>query len=582
MGEGRSQGRRWSGSATVEAGAGPARSGTLGVPPTEPADANGERQDPVREFLGVLRRRKLALLLPVLLTPVLALVHSTLQQPLYSSSADVLVTSGSVAAALSELPGLASPDQPERNARTQVELARLPRVAERVIDVAPLEEDIETFLARSGVSARPDADILRFSVEDGDLEQAERLATLYAQAFTRYRNALDLQAIRSTQQTIARTIARLEAAGEGGSPVLRELRRATSQLEAAEAVQGSSAILVQPGVTAEQTAPRTVRDLVLAFVLGVIVGVGLAFLVERLDTRVRTPEEVEAILGLPLLGEIPSPPSLSEPNRSSVSMLDFPYGGYAEAIRKLRANLEFANLDVGARSVLVTSAVEREGKTTIASDLALALARSGRTVALCDLDPRAPSVDRMFNLGNRRGLVEIAFGIESLDDALVPIKWTTVSGLLVGDDGDSDDLLPATGASRPVGPSRGRLNVLPFGRRTPPSPGDFVGSGAVRHIVAELERTHDVVILDAPPLVPVSDALTISEYADAALVVCGLQTSQRPTLTRLRKLTASFPAHLLGLVVTGVPAPPGYGTYFAQGPDAQDASATLPPGRARV
>ena len=113
-------------------------------------------------------------------------------------------------------------------------------------------------------------------------------------------------------------------------------------------------------------------------------------------------------------------------------MLEFPYGPYAEAIRKLRANLEFANLDVGARSLLVTSVVDGEGKTTIASDLALALARSGRTVALCDFDPRAPSVDRMFHLGDRRGLVEVALGVESLDDALVPIQWATVTGIMGG------------------------------------------------------------------------------------------------------------------------------------------------------
>ena len=104
-------------------------------------------------------------------------------------------------------------------------------------------------------------------------------------------------------------------------------------------------------------------------------------------------------------------------------MVEFPYGHYAEGVRKLRSNVEFANLDIGARVLMVTSSVVGEGKTTVPSDLAVALARSGRTVALCDLDPRAPSIHRAFALGDRRGLVEVAFGLHSLEEALVPIEW---------------------------------------------------------------------------------------------------------------------------------------------------------------
>ena len=539
--------------------------------PGEPA---GEEHDGVREFVGVLRRRWVALVLPIVLTPLLALAHSSLQQPLYTSSADVLVTSGSTAAALSELPGLSSPDQPERNATTQVELARLPRVAQRVIGEARLDEDPESFLARSNASAKRDADLLSFTVEDGNAEQAERLATIYARAFTNYRNTLDLQAIRRTRTAIERTLARLAEDDAGSPAVLTDLRGAVSQLEAAEAVHGSSAILVQPGVTAQQIAPNPMRDLLLALVLGVILGVGIAFLVERLDTRIREPEEVDALVGVPLLGEIPRPPLDDNGGRHAVAMLEFPFGAYAESVRKLRANLEFANLDVGARSILVTSTVDGEGKTTVACDLALALARSGRTVALCDLDPRSPSIDRVFRLGDRRGLVEVAFGIEPLESALVPIHWTIARSVAggrgggvqpaSGEDAEADDLVSVL-ADALGGPSRGHLHVLPFGRRTPPTPGDFVGSGQVRHLVAELARTHDIVILDTPPLFPVSDALTISEYVDAALIVCGLETSRRPALVRLRKLVAAFPAHVLGLVVTGVPAPEGYGPTFVPG-----------------
>jgi Mrp family chromosome partitioning ATPase len=341
------------------------------------------------------------------------------------------------------------------------------------------------------------------------------------------------------------------------------------QLTAAEAVQGSAAILVQPAVAADQVAPRMMRDLVLALALGAILGIGLAFLVERLDTRVRTAEEVEAMIGLPVLGEIPRPPALPDATRTTVSMLEFPYGSYAEGIRKLRANLEFANLDVGARTIMVTSALGGEGKTTTAADLAVALARSGRKVVLCDLDSRAPAVDRAFDLGERRGLVEVAFGLEPLERALVsiPIANVRTSVAAVGAAGlDAGSTVLRGEPSDRVPPkqdgTRGELSVLPFGRRRPPSPADFVGSTTVRQLVAQLAATHDFVVLDTPPFVPVSDALTISEYADSALIVSGLATSRRPTLRTVRKFASAFPTRVLGVIVTGVADAPGYGPYY--------------------
>ena len=112
----------------------------------------------------------------------------------------------------------------------------------------------------------------------------------------------------------------------------------------------------------------------------------------------------------------------------------------------------------------------------------------------------------------------------------------------------------------------GRAKAL--GRGRPPSPADFVGSTTVRQIIDELAASHEIVILDTPLLLPVSDSLTISEYADAALLVCGLQTSRRlPMLRNVHKLLAAFPTRVLGLVVTGVPEQQGYGPYYVSPQD---------------
>ena len=189
--------------------------------------------------------------------------------------------------------------------------------------------------------------------------------------------------------------------------------------------------------------------------------------------------------------------------------------------RKLRANLEFANLDLGARVVMVTSAVGGEGKTTVASDLALS-SRARVVPSLCDLDLRRPRCTTGLALSDRRGLVDVAFGLEPLASALVPIRWAIPSRAsrphsgaavaadsIAGPAGHDEDARASRG-----GAQRGHRDVLALGRGRPPSPADFVGSTTVRQIIDEL-APRTIVILDTPPPLPVSDWLTISEYADA-------------------------------------------------------------------
>ncbi len=518
--------------------------------------AQFERRDSLQEFLGVLSRRKLVVLLSVILTAVGAFVASSLQKPVYQASA-VVATTGGTASLLGGTAGVASATPPERIAATNVNLARLPKVAERVIAAAGLAETPSEFLARSSVSAQTDADILQFSVNDKARTQAARLATLYAKEFSNYRNALTVDGIRATRATITRKLAALEAAGERGTALYTELIQAARQLDAAEAVQGSATVLVQPAIDSVQVQPRTVRSVGLGVALGLVLGIAIAFLAERLDTRIRTTEQLEKAVGLTVLGELSKPPA-TQASQPEATMLDFPHGPYAESVRKLRSNLEFANLGVGARSIMITSAIEGEGKTTTSADLAVALARSGKKVAICDLDARSPSLNRLFGLDGRRGLVEVAFGLDSLAEALVPVLFGPTPTKTFG-------VTPIPMSERNGSRPGELINVLPFGARRPPNPGDFVGSTTVRAIVAELSASHDIVIIDTSPLLPVSDALAISEYVDAALIVCNLDTARKPTLTSLRRVISAFPTRTLGLVVTGVPAIPGYGPYHEHG-----------------
>ena len=134
-----------------------------------------------------------------------------------------------------------------------------------------------------------------------------------------------------------------------------------------------------------------------------MLGIGLAFLREALDTRVRSADEVGEKLGLPLLARVPEPPRKLRNSNRLVMQAD-PHGAQAEAFRTLRTNIEFVNLDVHARTIMITSAIQSEGKSTTAANLAIAFARMGKRVALVDLDLRRPFLDKFFDFGDRPGL----------------------------------------------------------------------------------------------------------------------------------------------------------------------------------
>ena len=178
----------------------------------------------------------------------------------------------------------------------------------------------------------------------------------------------------------------------------------------------------------------------MGFGLGLVIGLVLVSLAEALDTRVRTAEDVSSRLGLSLLTRIPIPPRTLR-KAGALGMLDDEGGAETEAYRKLRINLDFANLSVKARTIMITSATEQEGKSTTVANLAVALARAGRRVVLVDLDLRKPYLDHFFNLAGRAGVTDAVLGNVTLDQAM----WS----------------IPIPGMD--VGPETGSLHVLPCG-----------------------------------------------------------------------------------------------------------------------
>jgi succinoglycan biosynthesis transport protein ExoP len=317
-------------------------------------------------------------------------------------------------------------------------------------------------------------------------------------------------------------------------------------LQAIEALQ-TPPILTRPAEGGSKVQPRPVRNGVLALFLGLVAGLALAFLREALDTRVRAAEEIASRLDMPLLSRLPEPPARLR-NEGKLSMLTEPDSVLAEAFRVLRTNLDFVNMERRAQIVMITSGLEAEGKSTTVANLAVAFARAGRRVIAVDLDLRRPILDKMFGFGKLPGLTQVALGRISVEDALVPIA---VSGRQTG------SLEADYGSNGSGGDVQGLLELLPAGP-VPPDVGEFVGSRTLTEIFEQLRHMADVILVDAPPLLRVGDAITLSGKVDGMLVVTNLAQSRRPMLNELRRVLESCPAEKLGFVVTGAHLEDGY------------------------
>ena len=500
----------------------------------------------LRDYLRVLRRRKWVVLLAALLVPAAAAAVSLRQDAVYEASAGVVLRSDDIASALIGSLDAGSQGDPARLAKTQARVASTRAVAERAVARSGLPGmTAEQALDATTVSASSDADLLTFAVRDGNPATAERLATAYARAYTTYRQELETDAIVQARREAERRLVQLKASGQDDSALYTSLLDKVALLSTAETLQAQNAYVI-PADEASQVEPKLVRNVLLGAALGLVLGIGLAFLWETLDTRVRSADEIQHRLGLPLLARLSEPPRRARLKMRPVTLAD-PHGAAAEAFRVLRTNLEFLNLEKRPDTIMVTSAVASEGKSTTAANLAVILARAGKRIALIDLDLRRPSLHLFFGGERVPGVTDVALGHVRLDDALIQIA---IVGTQPQDAQGSNG-----GSSEHVD---GMVEVLPSGP-IPTDPGEFINRPAVGELLADLRKRADLVLIDAPPLLGVGDAFTLSARVDAMLLVTRLKTLRRPMLRELHRILESCPAAKLGFVLAGAEAEEGYG-----------------------
>jgi succinoglycan biosynthesis transport protein ExoP len=296
------------------------------------------------------------------------------------------------------------------------------------------------------------------------------------------------------------------------------------------------------------TEPNIPRNLGFGFCLGLTTGIGLAFLLEGIDNTVRTPEQAQAISGLPSLGMIP----LGSRNNSEAASRGLtvaaskeavelitqsrPQSQMSEAYRALRTSLLLTSVGAPPKIILITSALPQEGKTTTSVNTATVLAQKGTRVLLIDADLRRPSIHKALGLGPKSGLSNVLTGGVSLPDAIC-----------------RSSAMP-------------NLFVLPAGT-PPPNPAELLASSQMVEVLAELRQHYDHIVLDTPPTLSVTDAVVLSTRADAVVLVIRCGQTTKPALRRSREILAQVNARVAGVLLNAVDldSPDYYYYYEYQG-----------------
>ena len=506
------------------------------------------------DYFGVIARRKWIVLLVTVLMTVSAVAYSKNQTPKYEATAELL----------SPIPLTSASKSSITWSQQHAPLADTPTIANLVITgkeppLPTLPSDVvvtaptfpphpsngltgDGLLHSTTIAPNATSDGIDFTVRNSDPVQAERLATAWAVTYGNY----------GQYQNILQTVTKFVNVDQQKEPSFytpgaKDPTLSQAELDAinAQLTGIKNSLLtappppaVQAASNANQTQPQTTRNTILGLVLGLVLGVVLAFIQDLLDKRIRTADEVGRRLRVPLLASIPSPPRSL---RDHPLVLLAPRGGAqgpsAEAYRIAKLNLGTVMRANRAKAVMFVAAADSEGTSRTVANMAVALARSGSHVVLVDANMRRPAIDRFYGLDDRTGLSDILSGHGDLADALTIVD--------VG--GDQPDDIGTNGRAA----TGGLLEVLPAGP-TPADAADLLESRAMSELLGELRGRADIVLIDAPPMLPVTDAMMLGSKVDGVIVVARARLASRPHMVAMARALDACAAPTLGFLFTGV------------------------------
>jgi polysaccharide biosynthesis transport protein len=499
----------------------------------------------IREFMSKVGRHKWLILLVAASVTLLVAIYSYSRPSVYESTAQFLVR-----------PTLVQPLQSNPfdtvSMPTEMQLVTSAQVADIARQTIGGNLTLQDALDGVSVTNPANTQILDISYSAHSPAEAQQGAQAFAGAYQTYKHDQAIDTIKTSSDTIRAQITTLdgEIAELNGriaastDPVdqqsLTEQRNSldTVRLSQQNLLASTATLSSDPGQVVEDAlrptspvSPKHKLDLALGLLLGLIAGVVLASLRDQARDRIQGPPLVARSLDAPILGSIPRTHRLLV-GTAHLASVDEPHGQAAEAYRTLRTNLLAVCRESKAKTILITSARQGEGKTSTAANLAVALAQAGRSVVLISADLRNPRVHAVFGIGNEQGLGQVLDGTLSLNEAIVETDLADLRILPSG---------PVDAVDEPV---------------------ELLQSDRMGEVLQECCRS-DFVIVDGPPIFPVADSLVLADLVDGVLFVTDAQSSTQASVAQSRRQIHQVGGRILGGILNRVPT-----TWSANGYDA--------------
>jgi capsular exopolysaccharide synthesis family protein len=483
----------------------------------------------IEQVLGTLRRRAPWIVLCFVLVAAAAYGFSKHQTKKYTATASLVFNNQQLSQQVAGLQPVGSSNQLAQQ-NTNLKLVQLGDMAAKTASLLGQGLTKEKVSADLSVSAQGESNIVDVAAAATSPVLAADIANTYTEQFVKEQQNSNHAYYASALRLVNRQLAGLSPKERAGTAGLALQDRAQSLGVLAELRNSNVQIAQAAAVPTSPSSPRVSRNTVLGAVLGLLLGLGIALLLERFDRRIREPKDLEVIYGLPLLGVVPESPALARSARRKGGPGGVIPATEAEAFHLIRAHLRYFNVDRELRTLLVASAAPGDGKTTVARHLASAAARMGARVLLVEADLRRPTIAQQFDISSGPGLSDVLIGAVLMDEALQ----------LVALDPSSND-----------GSSGRTLDVLVAGATLPPNPGELIESHAMEVLLDGVKSAYDLVVIDTPPLTAVSDAFPLLRKVDGVVIVGRVGRNRRDVAERLHQTLAGAGAPLLGVIANG-------------------------------
>jgi Mrp family chromosome partitioning ATPase/capsular polysaccharide biosynthesis protein len=493
----------------------------------------------LRDYLRVLRRYSIAIILVAAVGAGAGLADAKRHASVYQATATVTFQDPAQNLTLVGL-GTGLIQTPYQLASQNSETLTRPQIMSRVRSNLRTRDSVRS-LASSVSGTVTTAGLLQITASSSSPVFAARLATSVAAVVAGQANRTARSAFATAAGDVRHQIADLQRGAKAAnisSTQLPVLEDELARLETLSNFAHSAQVAQNAQPPTSPSSPKVLRSAVIGLVLGLALGVLLAFLRDAMDRRLRTAHDIEASFQFPILGHVRKRALGKVVQKEAIG--DDGYQADLEAFRILRRNIEFLNLDSPPRSVVVTSAVPEEGKTTVAASLAFAMASAGKRTLLIDADLRRPDLAARLQVERTPGLTDFLNGESPSTEIARSIQLAeppSQNGQGPADEGTGSDAFS--------------LTFVPAGSATAHA-AELLGSRRFKQFIEQAAAAYDVVVIDSSPLLPVADTLEMLPFVDAVVVCARQAKTRREEALAARTTLERFRNRPVGVVVTGI------------------------------